>query len=243
MNSRIREPLIWPPNRNETSKETSSDLSAGALGGMDVADRPADALRGLEHGRRVHQGLELAGVGVLEALGQGRQHRLADRQIAGAGDRHDALAGLGEDMQLAEGRDVVEAGIGAGIRDHDETVPHQNSATIGHSRSPNAPEFVGGQTSSQFQGGIQPQFPWRGMPGRVEIGPRGRGRQMQKSTPDRLRGHGAGGCVLAASSKRCAGPWEDGMAAYNRGDYVPAIRLFRPLAEKGNPKAQSVRSG
>ena len=30
------------------------------------------------------------------------------------------------------------------------------------------------------------------------------------------------------------------MAAYNRGDYVPAIRLFRPLAEAGNPKAQSV---
>jgi len=37
-----------------------------------------------------------------------------------------------------------------------------------------------------------------------------------------------------------AGPWEDGMAAYNRGDYVPAIRLFRPLAERGNAKAQSV---
>lgn len=30
------------------------------------------------------------------------------------------------------------------------------------------------------------------------------------------------------------------MVAYNRGDYVPAIRLFRPLAEAGNPKAQSV---
>jgi TPR repeat protein len=37
-----------------------------------------------------------------------------------------------------------------------------------------------------------------------------------------------------------AGPWEDGMAAYNRGDYVPAIGLFRPLAEQGNPSAQSV---
>ena len=37
-----------------------------------------------------------------------------------------------------------------------------------------------------------------------------------------------------------AGPWEDGMAAYNRGDYVPAIRLFRPLAAQGNTKAQSV---
>ena len=35
-----------------------------------------------------------------------------------------------------------------------------------------------------------------------------------------------------------AGPWEDGMAAYNRGDYVPAIRLFRPLAEQGNARAQ-----
>jgi len=37
-----------------------------------------------------------------------------------------------------------------------------------------------------------------------------------------------------------AGPWEDGMVAYNRGDYVPAIRLFRPLAEQGNAKAQSL---
>src|SRR5437868_5591310 len=35
-----------------------------------------------------------------------------------------------------------------------------------------------------------------------------------------------------------AGPWEDGMVAYNRGDYAPAIRLFRPLAEAGNAKAQ-----
>jgi hypothetical protein len=25
--------------------------------------------------------------------------------------------------------------------------------------------------------------------------------------------------------------------AYNGGDYVPAIRLFRPLAEAGNAKA------
>lgn len=53
-----------------------------------------------------------------------------------------------------------------------------------------------------------------------------------------------GGLILAAqilgSTAAVAGPWEDGMAAYNRGDYVPAIRLFRPLAEAGNAKAQSV---
>ncbi len=53
-----------------------------------------------------------------------------------------------------------------------------------------------------------------------------------------------GGLIAAAQilgiPGAVAGPWEDGMAAYNRGDYVPAIRLFRPLAEQGNAKAQSV---
>jgi len=53
-----------------------------------------------------------------------------------------------------------------------------------------------------------------------------------------------GGLVLAAQilgiAGVIAGPWEDGMASYNRGDYAPAIRLFRPLAEQGNAKAQSV---
>jgi TPR repeat protein len=37
-----------------------------------------------------------------------------------------------------------------------------------------------------------------------------------------------------------AGPWEDGMAAYNRGDYVPAMQLFRPLARAGNVRAQAL---
>ena len=45
--------------------------------------------------------------------------------------------------------------------------------------------------------------------------------------------------LLLGSANALAGPWEDGMVAYNRGDYVPAIRLFRPLAEAGNPTAQN----
>jgi TPR repeat protein len=45
--------------------------------------------------------------------------------------------------------------------------------------------------------------------------------------------------VFLGSANALAGPWEDGMVAYNRGDYMPAIRLFRPLAEAGNPKAQT----
>ena len=50
------------------------------------------------------------------------------------------------------------------------------------------------------------------------------------------------GLVVAAqvlgSAGAVAGPWDDGTAAYNRGDYMPAIRLFRPLAEQGNARAQ-----
>jgi TPR repeat protein len=54
----------------------------------------------------------------------------------------------------------------------------------------------------------------------------------------------AGG-LIAAVQILCnvgavAGPLEDGVAAYNRGDYVPAIHLFRPLAQGGNARAQSL---
>jgi TPR repeat protein len=51
-----------------------------------------------------------------------------------------------------------------------------------------------------------------------------------------------GGLILAVQmwGAVCAfaGPWEDGMAAYSRGDYVPAVRVFRALAEQGNAEAE-----
>jgi TPR repeat protein len=51
-----------------------------------------------------------------------------------------------------------------------------------------------------------------------------------------------GGLILAAqiwgATGATAGPWEVGMAAYNRGDYVPAIAVFRALAGEGNAEAQ-----
>jgi TPR repeat protein len=53
-----------------------------------------------------------------------------------------------------------------------------------------------------------------------------------------------GGLVLATQiwsvTGAFAGPWEDGMAAYNRGDYVPAIAVFRALAEQGDAEAQTL---
>ncbi|QDW39493.1 sel1 repeat family protein [Bradyrhizobium sp. KBS0727] len=58
-------------------------------------------------------------------------------------------------------------------------------------------------------------------------------------TWDVIGGGVVAACLFVASSA-VAGPLEDGMVAYNRGDYMPAIRLFRPLAEAGNPKAQGV---
>ena len=45
---------------------------------------------------------------------------------------------------------------------------------------------------------------------------------------------------LASGAVAIAGPWEDGMVAYNRGDYMPAIKLLRPLAQAGNAKAQNI---
>jgi len=58
----------------------------------------------------------------------------------------------------------------------------------------------------------------------------------------RMKWQVVGGLVLAAqiwgAMGALAGPWEDGMAAYNRGDYVPAIHVFRALADQGNTEAQ-----
>ena len=53
------------------------------------------------------------------------------------------------------------------------------------------------------------------------------------------------GSLIAAvlgmtNSAAMAGPWEDGMAAYNRGDYSPAIHVFRGMAKAGNTKAQGM---
>lgn len=36
-----------------------------------------------------------------------------------------------------------------------------------------------------------------------------------------------------------AGPWEDGVAPYRRGDYATALRVWQPLAERGDPRAEN----
>ena len=46
--------------------------------------------------------------------------------------------------------------------------------------------------------------------------------------------------VTLSGAAAVTGPWDDGMVAYDRGDYVPAIKLLRPLVQAGNAKAQNV---
>ena len=47
-------------------------------------------------------------------------------------------------------------------------------------------------------------------------------------------------CVLSLYpvAPGSAGPGEDGVSAFERGDYTAALWLWRPLAEKGNATAQ-----
>jgi TPR repeat protein len=50
----------------------------------------------------------------------------------------------------------------------------------------------------------------------------------------------AGGALaLALFGVAAAGPFKDGGAAYDQGDYVTAMRLFRPLANQGDALAQT----
>jgi TPR repeat protein len=43
---------------------------------------------------------------------------------------------------------------------------------------------------------------------------------------------------IALSAPASAGPFEDGLAAHENGDYARALRLWRPLADQGNADAQ-----
>ena len=46
------------------------------------------------------------------------------------------------------------------------------------------------------------------------------------------------GVTLGLTAQAWAG-WDEGQAAYQRGDYATALREFRPLAEQGNALAQN----
>jgi hypothetical protein len=107
-------------------------LQRGAVDTVDLAHRPADELGRLEHAVDGPDRLDVAGVGILQTVGDEAQYRLAGREIAGRAERHHPLARLFEHIELAEGGDIVEPRIGAGVRDHNETVLNEDADAIGH---------------------------------------------------------------------------------------------------------------
>jgi hypothetical protein len=44
--------------------------------------------------------------------------------------------------------------------------------------------------------------------------------------------------IMALAVPANAGPFEDGLAAYQRDDYATALKFWRPLAEQGDALAQ-----
>ena len=46
-------------------------------------------------------------------------------------------------------------------------------------------------------------------------------------------------CSIEIASTAFAGPFEDLMAAYDRGDYATTLQLLRPLVERGDAQAQN----
>ena len=55
----------------------------------------------------------------------------------------------------------------------------------------------------------------------------------------RIKAFLAGGLLaLALFGVAGAGPLEDGLAAYQKGDYAAALQILRPLADQGNADAQ-----
>jgi uncharacterized protein len=45
-------------------------------------------------------------------------------------------------------------------------------------------------------------------------------------------------CGVGIAVPVAAGPFDDGVAAYKRGDFATALRLFEPLAIQGNAEAR-----
>ena len=50
----------------------------------------------------------------------------------------------------------------------------------------------------------------------------------------------AGTVLLIALAAPTRAGWDEGLAAYNRGDYATALREWRPIAEQGDFRAQAI---
>ena len=71
--------------------------------------------------------------GRLEVLLDAVEHLLGGGEAAGGLDDEDPVRGRLEHVQLAVGADVVDAGVGAGVGEEDESLVEAHGEAVGHS--------------------------------------------------------------------------------------------------------------
>ena len=63
------------------------------------------------------------------------EHLVRGREAAGRLEHEQPVIGRPQDVQLAEGADVVEAGVGAGVGQEDETLVQSECEAVRHQGS------------------------------------------------------------------------------------------------------------
>ncbi len=103
--------------------------------GPDGGEHVPHDLGHLEHGGGEHDRGLAGGIGILDRLAQAGEGGLGDREAARGHDDDDAFARVLEGEHLAVGRDVVEARVGAGVREADHAFVQKKPHAVGHARS------------------------------------------------------------------------------------------------------------
>jgi len=105
---------------------------------MDRADRPADALRRLEHVGRVQQGFDVAGMRVFQPSVRVDSTDWLMARLPALAIAMMRSPGFEKTWSLRKVETLSRPALVRVVRDHDQPVPHQHSAAIGHSQSLNS---------------------------------------------------------------------------------------------------------
>jgi hypothetical protein len=115
------------------------DLAARIVSVDDFLHGLPDQFGGFKHGRRVQQ----VGVFGAAALFQQTDDALAGGEVAGRQNDQFPLARLFKNVHLAEGGNLVKAGIGARIGYEHQAFGQSHRYTIGHKRKPSGTDRTG----------------------------------------------------------------------------------------------------
>jgi TPR repeat protein len=181
----------------------------------------------------------LVGRQLMRQVGVGEQELFGEREIVAGlpfvvGDEVAVVAGrafpgdeaiVGREHQFGDGRmvDALEAGA--------RSWPDPSGHNFPNSRAFDDGQTVAGHPPRHHQAQRRLHAGRRG----IIIGEREFAGAALFAMPIRMMG-GVLAAVLASSA--AAGTFDEGVAAYHKGDYATSLRLWRPLAEQGDASAQ-----